>query len=312
MSALLDVILPVFLVIGFGYAAARAGLFGESAVDGVMRFAQTFAVPCLLFASISKLDLAAHYDLGLFFAFYSGAFACFGLGYAGSRLLFNRPVQDSVAIAFACLFSNTLLLGLPITERAYGPDALAANFAIISIHSPILYAFGITVMELVRNHGLGHPAPKLAGQVVLAILTQPLVIGISAGLAVNLSGLVLPASVASALDMMVRAALPTALFGLGGVLFRYRPEGDMKAIFMVCALSLVVHPAITYSLGRWVVGLDVAQMRSAVITGAMAPGVNAYLFGAMYGVAKRVTASAVLLATGACILTTWVWLQILP
>ena len=43
MSALLDVILPVFLVIGFGYVAARAGLFDEAAVDGVMRFAQNFA-----------------------------------------------------------------------------------------------------------------------------------------------------------------------------------------------------------------------------------------------------------------------------
>ena len=37
MSALLDVILPVFLIIGFGYLAARGGLFVDSAVDGVMR-----------------------------------------------------------------------------------------------------------------------------------------------------------------------------------------------------------------------------------------------------------------------------------
>ncbi len=44
----------------------------------------------------------------------------------------------------------------------------------------------------------------------------------------------------------------------------------------------------------------------------MAPGVNAYLFAAMYGVAKRVAASAVLLATAASILTIWVWLHILP
>ena len=35
MSALLDVILPVFLVIGFGYAAARARLFDAASVDGV-------------------------------------------------------------------------------------------------------------------------------------------------------------------------------------------------------------------------------------------------------------------------------------
>ena len=59
MSALLDVILPVFLVIGFGYAAVRAGWLPETAIDGLMRFAQNFAVPCLLFRSIAHLDLSA-------------------------------------------------------------------------------------------------------------------------------------------------------------------------------------------------------------------------------------------------------------
>ena len=75
MSALLDVILPVFLVIGFGYAAVRANLLSEPAVDGLMRFAQNFAVPCLLFRSIAHLDLSAAYDLGLMASFYTGAFA---------------------------------------------------------------------------------------------------------------------------------------------------------------------------------------------------------------------------------------------
>ena len=65
MSALIDVILPVFLVIGFGYAAVRAGFLGEPAIDGLMRFAQNFAVPCLLFRSIAYLDLSAAYDAGL-------------------------------------------------------------------------------------------------------------------------------------------------------------------------------------------------------------------------------------------------------
>ena len=44
----------------------------------------------------------------------------------------------------------------------------------------------------------------------------------------------------------------------------------------------------------------------------MAPGVNAYLFANAYGVAKRVAASAVLLATLASIGTIWMWLHILP
>ncbi len=312
MSALLDVILPVFLVIGFGYAAARTGLFGENAVDGLMSFAQNFAVPCLLFRSIAQLDLSAAYEASLLVSFYTGAFAGFAAGFLGAKLIFRRPMTDSVAIGFACMFSNTLLLGLPITERAYGPEALQGNFAIISLHSPLLYAFGISVMEWTRTRGQGLSAVVLGQTVLRAVASQPLVIGIAFGFAVNLGGVPLPGAIWGAVDLMARAAIPAALFGLGGVLFRYRPEGDRATIAMVCGVSLVLHPGITWIMGTQVFALETPALRSAVITAAMAPGVNAYLFAHMYGVAKRVNATAVLMATALSIATTWVWLHVLP
>ena len=57
MSALLDVILPVFILIGFGWLAARMGKFSESHVDGLMKFAQSYALPCVLFRGVAQLDL---------------------------------------------------------------------------------------------------------------------------------------------------------------------------------------------------------------------------------------------------------------
>jgi predicted permease len=85
----------------------------------------------------------------------------------------------------------------------------------------------------------------------------------------------------------------------------------MRVILFICAISLVLHPAITLGLGR-ALGLSTEGLRSAVVTGAMAPGVNAYLFANLYGVARRVAASAVLIGTGLTILTATVWLSILP
>lgn len=312
MNALLEVILPVFLVIGFGWWARWSGLMLDAGVDGVMRFAQNFAVPCLLFRNMATLDIGGQFDIGLFVSFYTGAFVSFIAGALASYYIFKRPAEDSVAIGFACLFSNSLLLGLPIMERAYGSDALAGNFTIIALHSPILYTFGIACMEVVRSRGTGLSTGRLAYQIVRSISRQPLVIGILLGLAVNIVGLPIPGPVEGGLQMMTQAALPAALFGLGGVLCRYRPEGDMKVIAMICTLSLIVHPLIAWSLGRFAMGLNTDQMRSAVITSAMAPGMNAYLFANLYGVAKRVNASAVLLATAGSVVTVWVWLQVLP
>ncbi|OCX61426.1 malonate transporter [Thioclava sp. SK-1] len=315
MTALIDVILPVFLLIGFGYLATWRGLFSDTAVDGLMRFAQTFAVPVLLARSIARLDLGASFDPGLMIAFYAGALLSFGLGIAGARAMGRRP-DEAVAIGFCCLFSNSLLLGVPITERAYGADALSGNFAIISIHSPLLYTLGIVAMEWVRSANSGASLGRVGMNALIGVFRTPMVIGILCGFGIKiyqaLTGLNLPHPVWEAMDTMAGAAIPAALFGLGGVLVRYRPEGDAKAIAMVTGFSLLLHPAIAYAVGRWGFDLNTDQMRSGVLTAAMAPGVNAYIFANIYGVGRRVAASAVLIATAGSIVTIWGWLAILP
>ncbi|MXQ07278.1 AEC family transporter [Alphaproteobacteria bacterium GH1-50] len=309
MQALIEVILPVFLVLGFGYFAVWKGLFSDAAVDGLVRFTQNFAIPCLLFRAISDLDLSANFNAPLLISFYAGAIISFIIGMTGARLFFDRNWGDAVAIGFCCLFSNTVLLGLPITERAYGSEALAGNYAIIAVHAPIGYLIGVTAMEIARAGGgsLRLTAPR----VVNAMFHNALVIGIALGMMVNLSGVTLPGVLLDAVDLMVRAAIPAALFGLGGVLFRYKPEGDIKTILMVCAISLVVHPGIAFGIGSFL-GLGTDAMRSAVVTAAMAPGVNTYIFANMYGAARRVAASSVLIATAASLLSVWLWLLVLP
>jgi predicted permease len=44
----------------------------------------------------------------------------------------------------------------------------------------------------------------------------------------------------------------------------------------------------------------------------MAPGVNAYIFANMYGHARRVAASSVLIGTALTLVTAWLWLHVLP
>lgn len=308
LQTLIDVILPVFLVIGAGYAATRAGYFTYAHIDGIMKFTQGFAIPCLLFAAIANLDLQASFDPRLLIAFYTGSATCFVLGIVGARWIFHRDWEDSVAIGFCCLFANSVLLGLPITERAYGPDNLVGNYAIIALHSPFCYGLGITTMEVVRNRGKSGMA--LLTAVTKAMFSNSLILGIALGFVFNVTGWSLPQAVDDALSLIIAAALPGALFALGGVLVQYKPEGDLRAIAMVCAIALLVHPTITWTLGS-AFQIPPDLFRSGVLTAAMAPGFNAYIFANMYGRARRVAASSVLIATGLSLITVWGWLTLL-
>jgi predicted permease len=307
LGDILAVVLPVFLVVGAGYLAVWRKLFSDAGVDGLMAFTQKFAIPCLLFSAIATLDLGADFDLSLLLSYYTGSTVSFFAGLLGARLIFGRPWVDSVVIGFCALFANSVLLGLAISERAYGIESLGPNYAIIALHAPFCYLLGIVTMEIVRAEAGGL---RLAGTVARAIFRNALMIGIGLGFVVNLSGLPIPDVVSEALALMIRAALPAALFGLGGVLYRYKPEGDAGVIAMICGLSLIVHPAIAWALGQTVGGLSQEQLRAAVVTAAMAPGVNTYIFADMYGAARRVVASSILIGTALTVLTAsaWIWL----
>ena len=307
MLNLLQIVIPVFLVMGAGYAAARFKIFSESGADGLMAFTQTFAIPCLLFAALARLDLNAVFDPRLLASFYIGAATCFALGILGARLIFKRRPGEAVAVGFGALYSNSVLLGLPIMERAYGIDSLAANFAIISIHAPFCYFLGITTMEFARADGRG-PLDTVRA-VARSMFRNSLMIGLLLGFIVNLGQIPLPDPLWAAVDLMVSAALPTALFGLGATLTRYKFSAQIPQALMVSALSLVVHPSIAWIFAVEIFELSPEFVRSAVVTAAVAPGINAYVFANMYNRAKGVAASVVLLGTGMSVLSVsgWLW-----
>lgn len=311
MQALLDVILPVFLVVGAGYATVRFALFSEQIIDALMKYTQNFAIPALLFKAISGLDLGQSFDPALLLSFYTGSATCFFAGLLAARYVFKRDWEDSVAIGFCCLFANSVMMGLAITERAFGSEALAANYAIVAVHSPFCYGLGITAMEIARAQAGGQPARTLPMKVGKAMFSNALVLGILLGFTVNLTGLQLPTVFTDALGMIVSTALPLALFGLGGVLVRYKIKGDAKIVAYVCAVSLMLHPLVVWYMGKVMV-LDTGQYRSAVLTAAMAPGVNTYIFASMYGKAQKIAATSVLVATSLSLISVWLWLGWLP
>lgn len=305
----MQVVAPVFAVTAAGYLCVLLGYFKDAHIDGLNRFTQGFAIPVLLFEAARTLDLAAVFDPRLLLAFYAGSTITFALGIWGARALFARRPGEAVAIGFGALFSNSVILGIPIVDRAFGPEALSASLAIISIHAPFCYLLGITVMEVSRADGRG--VVETTRVVLRAMLRNALMIGLALGFAANLLAVPMPEVLVEGLALVVAAALPTALFGLGGVLVRYRLRRSLGEAAMVSLLSLAVHPAITFALAHWVLALPPIFVKGAVLTAAMAPGINTYIFATMYGRAEGAAASTVVLATGLSVLSISVWLAIL-
>src|SRR5690606_7796926 len=134
MLSILAVIAPIFALIAFGFGAVRLRLFPAEGVKALIAFVNNFATPCLLFYSISSSDFRSAFNIGIIGPYYFGAIVCFVIGIVIARRVFaNRP-GESVSVGFAGMFTNTVLVGLPIMTRAYGEEALPVTLSIIGLH----------------------------------------------------------------------------------------------------------------------------------------------------------------------------------
>ena len=82
-------ILPIFGLLAFGYAATFTRVFGEAAATALASFVFYFAIPVLLFRSMATAELPDEIAWGYLGAFYGGSALAFGLGFALARATFG-------------------------------------------------------------------------------------------------------------------------------------------------------------------------------------------------------------------------------
>lgn len=309
MVQIFGIVAPVFLVVMIGYIASKAKIVSDGDVEAILKFTTRVAVAALLFRATATLDLGARLDTAVLAAYYLPAFTTFTLGIIAARMLFRQRPGEAVASGFTALFANSLFLGLPIVERAYGEIALPFALAIVAVHAPTMYFVGIVSMESTARDGGG----LIAGmrKVVWTMSHNPLVLSVVAGIAMNLSGLPLPEPVDEALGLLATAALPLGMFGIGATLTRYRFGGAWGETGTFVLLTLVLRPVLVTILAYWLFDLEPLAAKVAVMMAAMPGGVNIYLFASLYGRSEALAANALLVGTVAGIVTITLWLAFL-
>ncbi|MFP9136497.1 AEC family transporter [Devosia sp. XGJD_8] len=309
MLAILTVIAPVFALMALGYGAVRFRLYPAEGIKSLIAFVNNFATPCLLFYSLVTSDFSAAFNPAILGPFYLGALICFAIGIVIALKLFGNTPGEAVSVGFSGTFTNTVLIGLPIMQRAYGADALPVTLSIIGVHGAILLTVGMVTMELMRRDGA--PLGKTLVVAVRRVASNPLIWGIAAGMIGYFSGLQLIEPAEAFLVMMSSAVVPAALFGIGGALNEFKLSDNWKQALVASAIKLIVHPAIAYVLMIWVLRVPMDIARYGILLSAMPAGVNVYVFATYYNRSVSVAANTILIATIASAVTISGWLYIL-
>lgn len=300
MTALVDIVLPVFALLGVGYAAAVLGYFDEVATRALSRFVFQFALPVMLFASLAAQGRPADFVPSYLVAFYAGVVASAAAAALLARALGREAAGDRVVAGFCACYGNVILLGIPLVLRALGDAATLPLFALITFHGPIL----MTLVTILLERGSTEQA---AGGRLWAtakgLARNPILVGLLGGIAFGATGLSLPGPVAASAELLGRAALPAALFAMGASLAGYQIRGAIGLTLGIVLLKTVLHPLVVWLFADHVFGIARPWSDTVIILAAMPTGVNAYLFAARYRAGEAEAATAILLSTAFSLVT---------
>lgn len=291
---------PLFSLVFVGYALMRFSGWPRAMSDSLSTFVFSVALPALLFRLMSDFSKLPPVDARLLVAFFGGCLIVFVIGRLLAWKLFALDGVSQSVFALGGIFSNNLMLGLPLAKTALGDAALPSVALVLVFNALILWTLVTVSIEWAR-HGSVSPAGLV--KTVRSVLTNPIVAAILGGTLFGLLGMPLPDALAAPLDMVGHAAAPLALIALGMGLAEYGVRDGWRISVTMCAVKLVVQPLVVWALAR-LLGLPRMETQVVVLLSSIATGANVYLMSRQFRTLEGPVAATLVLSTGLAALTT--------
>jgi malonate transporter len=307
----LSSLLPVVFLILVGFVAGRAKLVRQEAVRDLSNLVFLVLTQALLFRTMSSVHLEK-LDMRPVIQYFVVAGGLFFV----MLMVYGRDSRASV-LALASIFSNTLMIGVPLIGLAYGESGQVLLFTLISLHALVLLTMATLVLELQVAHeqasATGEPRHmvKTVGMAIKNAVLHPVPLPILIGLMYAQTGLGLHPIVDKPLQLLGASFGPVALV-LVGITLSQTPIGDnFRGALKISVVKTFVHPflmaAAGYALGMR--GLPLAVM---VVAAALPIGANVFLFSQRYQKEEDVVTAAVAVSTVFAMISISLVMALLP
>jgi malonate transporter and related proteins len=294
MSDLLTLILPIFVLVGVGYAAVRLSFVPEQLVQALGGFVLNFALPALILHALLQQDLRQTLNWNYILAYAAGSLVVFIAMLLFLRAGLKKPLPHASIAALGGCASNSGFVGFPVASLALGAPALTALPLSMLVENILVIPLALALGEMGLQEG------ETPGKVIRSTLRRlartPLILAILLGVIFSAIGLRLPAPIATALDMMADASIPCALFVVGGTLAGLRAGSLATDVSVIVIGKLILHPLAVTGAFLLIGGVPPGLMAAGIIL-ASSPMLTIYpILGARFGY-DRVCAAALLAAT---------------
>ena len=287
-------ILPNFVLILVGLVLARRFDFGRDFWEGLEKLVYYVLFPALLFRSLAlaKIDFAATaWPIVAALAF---TLAGFALSLAAGPLF--RLDRKLLAAASQCGYRFNTYVGLAIAGSVYGSQGVALAAILLGVMIPLANVLAVAMLAAHGRRGFLHE-----------LVTHPLVVASTIGLAYNALGLPLPSFADQTLNLLALTALPAGLLAVGAAMRIERGQGAAGAHAWWLAVKLAAVPAIAWGLAR-ALGIGGMEARILLLCAALPTATNAYILAVRMTGDGRAVATQITIGTVLAMATIPAWL----
>jgi malonate transporter len=267
MINILSITAPIYLSIGLGFVATQRGMFSK--VDGQVlgRFVLNFALPAMLFNTLSQRNFAEVLNPNYLIAYGVGSLLTLGVGVGVWRVWRKKPLTETGMVAMGVCCSNSGYVGYPILLQFLGPAAGVGLALTVLIENLITIPLALAIADSGES---AHASwQHMMWESVKRMAKLPMMQAILVGFVFSMLGWHLPEVLSKTVNLFAASTAAIALFVNGGSLVGMRVLGLLREVRWIALGKLVLHP-LAVGLMLMVVGpIEPSLKISAVLLAGM-------------------------------------------
>lgn len=234
----LNATIPIFLIMILGYVLKQIKMVDESFIKTLNKFNYNITLPVLVFRDLSQSDFLNVWDTKyVLFCFLVTLFCILVMWFLAGLFLKNKRILGE--FVQASYRSSAAVLGIAFIQSIYGNSGMAPLMIIGTV--PLYNVAAVLILSFTGPEAKGMNGSALRKS-ILGILTNPIILGIFAGMLASVCGLDLPLVLDKTVNNIAVLATPLALIGLGAGFEGRKAIKLVKPTLVTTSVKLVLFP----------------------------------------------------------------------
>ncbi len=302
----LNATVPIFILMLLGTFFKKIKLFNEKMTAGMNTFVFKAALPVLVFRDLAGQDFTEAWDTKFVVFCFSVTLLSTGMIALFAKFFINDKGRRGEFVQ-ASYRSSAALLGIAFITNIYGNSGMAPLMIIACV--PLYNIIAVIVLELTADGG-GKVDRRLIGKTLYGIVTNPIILGIVAGMIFSLLKIPQTVIFKKTIDNLANLATPMGLMAMGASFDINKAKADSGLAVIAAVIKLVLLVVIFVPIAV-LLGFRESELVAILVMLGSATTVSCYVMAKNMGHEGTLTASAVMLTTLFSAFTLTLWLYIL-